>query len=409
MANSILTPDIIAKESLRRLKNNLVMPRMINRDYQDEFVDVGDTVRVEKPIRYEVNDGATFVRQDVEQGNTNVKIDKRKHVGIAFSSQSLSLDPVSFGQKFVEPAISQLAHQVDMDILALASDVPSWVGTPGEKINSYADFAKGPERLDDIGVPQGDRCAVLSTSDHWALLGSQTELDAGEGIVMDAYRKARIGRIGGIETYMSQQVRQHTVGAHGGTPLVDGASQSVTYAASKSTGTQTLVTDGWTGSAALKKGDTFTIAGVYAVNPNTKDVLDHLQQFTLVQDVTTNASASNDTTLTIYPAMVTSGPYQNVSAAPANNAAITYLGTAGTAYRQNLLFHKNAFTLAVRPLEIDPSMHFAARATDKDTGLSIRIVRFYDGNSDDINCRLDILYGVEAVYPELATRLSGTA
>jgi len=249
----------------------------------------------------------------------------------------------------------------------------------------------------------------MTPGDCWELLGSQTELNAGESIVTDAYRKARLGNIGGVETFKSQQVRAHTVGAHGGTPLVDGANQNVTYAASKATGTQTLITDGWATGQVLRKGDVFTIAGVFAVNPNTKDTLNHLQQFTIVEDVTTNASAGSDTNLTIYPAMVTSGPYQNVSAAPANNAAITYLGTAGSSYRQNLVFHKNAFTLAVRPLVIDPSMHFAARATDRDTGLSIRIVRFYEGTSDDINCRLDILYGLKAVYPELATRLSGTA
>jgi len=144
MANSILTPDVIANEALRRLKNNLVMPRMVNRDYQDEFVNVGDNVRVEKPIRYEVTDGKTFVRQDVEMGNTNVKIDKRKHVGIAFDSQSLSLDPVSFGQKFIEPGISQLAHQVDMDILGLASDVPSWAGTLARRSTALRTSPKVP-------------------------------------------------------------------------------------------------------------------------------------------------------------------------------------------------------------------------------------------------------------------------
>lgn len=408
MANAILTPDIIAKEALRRLDNNLVFAKMVKRDYAEEFVDVGDTIRIKKPLRFSVTDGAALSIQDVEEGSTTLSIDKQRHVDIEFTSKSLTLDPVSFGEEYLEAQMAALAHDVDRELAALYSQVPSWAGTPGQVINSFADFAKGPERLDQLGVPQDMRYAVMSPADYWAMVGSQTVLNSADSIVTDAYRRARLGNVGGVETFMSQQIRSHTVGTHGGTPQVRGANQVVTYAASRTTGTQTLATDNWTANAPLKKGDVFTIAGVFAVNPTTKDPLPFLQQFTLVSDVTANATTTNETTLTIYPAMVLAGPYQNVSAAPADNAAITYVGTATTAYQQNLVFHKNAFALAVRPLVVDPSMGFAARATSKN-GLSVRIARDYDIGNDKIQCRADILFGVKAIYPELATRLSGTA
>lgn len=409
MANSILTPSIIARETLSRLKNNLVMAPLVTRAFESEFGDVGDTVKVERPIRYESTVGKTLNIQDVEMGNMDIKVDTQRHVGIQFDSKDLALDPVNFGEKFIEPAISQLAHDVDKDLAGLYKFVPNWVGNPGQDINSYADFAKGPERLDHVGVPDTMRCGVLSVADTWALLGSQTELSDGGDIVQSAYRRARLGDIGGVETLKTQQIRSHSVGAHGGTPLVRGASQNSAYASVMAGMTQTLITDGWTGSVDLKQGDVFTIAGVFDVNPNTKDTLPHLKQFVIMADVTSAASSANATSLSIYPAIVTSGPYQNCSAVPADNAAITYVGTASTAYRQNLVFHKNAFALAVRPLPIDPSMSFAATATDADTGLAVRIARNYDINNDNLPCRIDILYGVKAIYPELATRMSGSS
>src|SRR5687768_17035265 len=128
-----------------------------------------------------------------------------------------------------------------------SKDIPSWVGTPGQVINSYTDFAKGPERMDELANPTDGRGAVLSPADHWGLLGSQTSLyiqDAAKG----AYRKGSLGEIGGVDTYMSQNVPTHTVGVATGTPLVKGAGQTSTYANVKDTGTQELITDGWTAS-----------------------------------------------------------------------------------------------------------------------------------------------------------------
>ena len=149
------------------------------------------------------------------------------------------------------------------------------------------------------------------------------------------------------------------------------------------------------------------LPGFSRVNPISKDTLDFLQPFVLRADVTTNASAAADTNLTISPAIITSGPYQNVSAAPADNAAITYLGTTSTAYAQNLVFHKNAFALVNCPLEMPDSATWKQRETHD--GYSIRLIKFYDGINDLEKIRCDILYGVEAIYPDLATRASGSA
>ena len=413
MANTVLTIDVIAKEALRILDNELVMAKQVYRGLESEFgnamngYEAGDTVSIRRPTDFTVRDGATSSNQDVVEGKVAITVDKQKGVDFGFTSKELTLNIGELSDRVIRPAMVQLANQVDADLMALYKSVPSWVGTPGQKVDSYADFSAGPERLDEYAVPQADRSAVLSPADHWGLLGSQTALyiqDAAKG----AYRNGSLGMIGGVDTYMAQNVPTHTVGVATGTPLVAGAGQTSNYVDVKDTMIQTLNTDGWTNSTngILKAGDVFTIAGVYAVNPVTKATLPFLKQFVVMADANSGAT-TGPAALTIYPAIIATGAFQNVSAAPADNAAITVLGTGGTGYRQNMVFHKNAFALAMVPMISPPGAVQVSRQSYK--GTSVRLIPTYDGTNDKSNFRLDILYGTKAIDPRLATRLSGAA
>lgn len=412
MANSVITIDVVAKEALRILDNNLVMAKQVYRGLESEFgnamngYEAGSTVSIRRPTDFTVRSGASVSNQDVVEGKTSITVSNQKGVDFAFTSLELTLSIGELSERVIKPAMVQLANQVDADLMALYKQVPSWVGTPGQTINSYTDFAKGPERLDEFAIPQDDRSSVLSPADHWALLGSQTGLyiqDAAKG----AYRQGSLGMIGGVDTFMAQNVPTHTVGAQGGTPLVNGANQNVTYDSVKNTMTSSLITDGWSNSitGVVKEGDVFTIANVYAVNPVTKATLPFLRQFVVRADA--NSNGSGQATITIYPAIITSGAFQNCSAVPADNAAITMLGTAATGYRQNMVFHKNAFALAMVPMVRPPGAVEVARESYK--GTSVRVIPYYTGTTDTSAWRLDILYGLVALDPRLATRLSGTA
>ena len=405
MANTIITPSIIAKEALMQLDNNLVMGQLVHRDYKDEFVKVGSTVSVRRPVKFTVSDGATFVKQDVTEGNTSIVVDKRKHVGWGFSTQDLTLSIEAYSERYIKPAMIQLANQIDLDTYLLYKNVWNWVGTPGTNISSFAGFAKGPERLDLGAVPQGDRAATLSPTDFWAMTGSQTALFI-QPAAQDAYRRAKLGMIGNVDTWMTQNVQTHTVGAHGSIPTVFNGTNTTTYAATSNTGTMSLRTSGWTISSALKQGDVFTISNVYAVNPVTRATLPHLQQFVINADVTTDGTATNQTVLNISPPIITSGAYQTVNSTPASGATITYKGTASTGYAQNMVFHKNAFALVMVPLEMPDGVSFKARESYK--GLSCRVIKTYDNTNDEENIRIDVLYGVKTIYGDLATRISGT-
>ena len=263
-----------------------------------------------------------------------------------------------------------------------------------------------------MAVMADSRTMMLNPAAHYAVAGDQLTLDAVGTMGSSAYKDAMIGRIAKFATFSTQNIKNHTVGVATGTPLVNGASQNVTYATATGANTQTLVTDGWTNSTTgiVKAGDVITIAGVYAVNPvpgegtTGKQVMPYLQQFTVIADADSGAS-TGPATLTISPAIITSGPFQTVSAAPADNAAITVLGTGNTAYPQNMGFHKNAFALVTCPLEMPDGAAFKAR--ESHNGLSVRVVKDYDIANDDDIIRLDILYGWDAIYPDLACRLWG--
>ena len=301
----------------------------------------------------------------------------------------------------------QLANQVDTDLMALYKDVPSWVGTPGQTINSFADLALGPERMDEMANPVDGRSAVLSPADHWGMVGNLTGLYI-ERSANSAYRNGSLGNVGGLEVLMSQNVPTHTVGtnwATGSTPLTNGAAQETTYAASKDTDTMSLITDGWSsGATSLKQGDVFTIANVNAVNPVTKVDLGFLKQFAITADISDTSGAI---TMTITPAAILTGAHQNISATIADGAALTEVGTEATGYRQNMVFNQNAFALVSVPLVSPPGAVDVGRQSYK--GTNVRVIPVYDGTNDISKWRLDILYGVKTVDSRLAHRVSGTA
>lgn len=404
MANTVLNASIIAKEAVMILENELVMAKQVHRGHEKEFSNSvngytpGATVTIKKPTDFTVRDGATASAQDIVEGSTSITVDKQKGVDFKLSSLELSLSIKDISERVIKPAMVQLANQVDRDLMALYKYVPGWVGTPGQTVNSFADFALAPQRLDTLGVPQDGRSAVLSPADHWGLLGSQTALyiqDAAKG----AYRDRSLGVIGGVDTYMSQNVPTHTTGSDlSGTVGAAITSATTTYASVKDTMTQTITTS----SVNLNPGDVITIANVNSVNPVTKADTGLAKQFTVISYSSNSA--------VIYPAMIWSGPFQNVAVASGttdlNGAAITGVGTASTGYAQNMVFTRNAFALAMVPLVSPPGAVDVARETLN--GVSVRVIPYYDGTNDISNYRLDVLYGVKTIDPRQAVRLSGT-
>lgn len=422
MSNTTLTADIVAKEALLILENELGFMKTIHRAHEDEFgkevngYKPGATIRIRRPADFTVRSGAVMDVQDVIEGRLTMTVDKQVGVDFQFTSADLTLSISDLSERVIKPAMSSIVNHVAADVLdTFYKGVYNWVGTPtvagtGVGINSYADFYKGVQRMNEMAIPTSDRACVLSPEDEGALLGSQTAMYI-QGAANDAYRNGQLGMIAGVKTMMSQVVPTFTASAADGTtPLVDGTASvnTVTYDTAKNTWTQTLVTDGWDPtSTAIAVGTVFTIADVFMVNPKTKANTGILQQFVVTAAATTNANAANDTELTISPPLITSGPHQTVViTSDINDNAITLVATPGAAYKQNIMYHKNAMGMAVVPLEIPQGAVNVSRQSYK--GLSVRVIPVYDGVNDVSKWRLDMLYGRQLLDPRLAVRISGT-
>jgi hypothetical protein len=396
MPNTLLTSNQVTKETLLRLKNRLPMVKKITTEYSDKFAKsgakIGNSVDIRKPNRYVVTDGATLTKQDTVNEVETLVLDKRKHVGMNFSTQELTLDIDEFAERHIDPAVDLLANEIELALAKEYINVAQSVGTPGTSMADLRDALAAKRKLAEAGAPLAALCMMIGPKSEESVIHGLSGLFQSSNQIKEQYEKGVMGMAGGFSWMMGQNVQNHTVGSYAGTGLVNGGSQSGA----------TLVTDGWTsGSSQLNKGDVFTIAGVYSVNPLSKASTGQLKEFVVTADVSDSSGAK---AIAISPAIVVSGARQNVSEGPADNAAITVKGTAGGIYSQNLAFHKSAFALASADLILPGGVDFAARANDKDTGLSIRVIKDYDINEDNLPCRLDVLFGTKTIYSDLSVR-----
>lgn len=409
MANTLITTSMILNESLLQLENALVLTKICNRDYEAEFskpMKVGQTINVRRPIKGQVRVGANMVVQDLTEASVPVTVAQQIGADLNAGDVDLTLKISDFGERYIKPQMNVIANYIDLQAhLELYRNCPNWVGTPGQQINSFKKYAQGPKRLDQLSVTAAGRVGILGPDDYWETVGSVTVL-SGNAPVKSALEESKLGRFAMTDTYMSQNVKAHTPGTWGTTPLVNGASQSVTYLSSKDTDTQTINVKGLTTSTGtVVQGDVFTIAGVFAVNWVTGDTQPFLRQFVVKAAAT--ADGSGNATLTISPPIITSGPYMTCSAVPADAAAITVVGASTASYPQNLVFHPDAITLAVVPMIKPRGAVFCESRSYK--GITLRLIEGFDMITGLSQWRFDCLFGLKATQPHLAARLSGAA
>jgi len=399
MSNTNLTIDEITREGLRILVNNLGFSRNTNREYDSSFANdgakIGDTLRVRKPARYEIRTGATLDVQNHTETKVDLQLDTQAGVDVNFTSKELTLDIDDFSDRVLKPAMATIANKIDLDGLALYKDVFSSVGTPGTTPATAAVLLDANEYMDDQSTPRdGERCMAMNPAANSAMVDGLKGLFQSSGKLDSQYRKGMMGMdtLGYKEIYMDQNVNVHTTGNYNGAHVIDG--NHATSADSATTTALTLKT----GTGTYNVGDVFTIAAVNSVNPQNRQTTGKLQQFTVVTSTSTTA-------ITVSPAIRNSGAFQTVDALALDGAVITEVGTASTAYPQNLAYHKDAFTLGTADLIMPNGVDFASRQVHE--GISMRIVRDYDINNDSMPCRIDVLYGWKTLYGELATRVWG--
>ena len=411
MANQLLTISKITNEALMVLENELTFTGQVERKYDEQFAvvgaKIGNTVNVRRPGRFIGTTGPALNVEDFNETSVPVTLSTQFHVDTQFTTQDLALSLDAFSDRVLKPAIAAIANKVDADGLTMAkNNTANTVGTAGTTPNALLTFLTAQAFLDSEGAPRdGKRCCIIEPFTSASIVDSLKGLFVPSNVIADQYKKGMMGRdSGGMNWYMDQNVVNQTYGSFAGTGAI---------ATTTATG---FLTSGWaststialiaTGAVSLNVGDTIQIAGVFAVNPQNRAAYgtNKLRSF-----VVTTAAAGTGTTfnVTVSPAVITAGQFQNVSIPTTSaTAAVTFFNKAGTVSPQNIVMHKNAFTLACADLELPDGVHFAGRASDKELGLSIRVVRQYTINNDSIPTRLDVLYGWAPLYPELACRVA---
>jgi len=411
MADVLLTPQVITDEALRILHNNIVLTKKVSRQYDDSFAKsgskIGQTLKIRKPVQFTVRSGSTASLQDVVETSQDLTVSTLKGIDWDFDDVDLAMTIDDFSSRYLRPAMARLASELDYSVYAgIYKSVANAVGTPGTVPSAALTFLQAGQKLDEFAAPRDDlRHMILNPAAQAATVDGLKGLFQSSDRIASQYERGMMGQGLGWNFWMSQNVPTHTVGPLGGTPLVNGASQGSAGANNAYTASLALVTDGWTAAAAarLKAGDVFTIANVFAVNPETKQSTGSLMQFVVQSDV--SSDASGNATVTITPCPISGGAYQNVTALPADNAAITVLGAASTVSPVNIGFHKEAFTVVTADLELPKGTDMAARS--QYDGVSLRFVRDFDITNNKRICRFDILYGFAALRPEWACRVQG--
>jgi hypothetical protein len=400
MANNLLTISKITNEALMVLENELTFTNQVERNYDDQFAvtgaKIGNTLNVRRPGRFIGTSGPALNVEDFNETSVPVTLSTQFHVDTQFTTQDLALSLDMFSDRVLKPAIAAIANKIDFDGLTMAKlNTANIVGTPGTAPTSLLTYLNAQAYLDSEGAPRdGRRSVVIEPFTGAAIVDSLKGLFMPQSQISEQYRKGMMGRdSAGLNWYMDQNVANQTFG---------------TYTNSGTTNTTSIgISTGWASSSTItvagtftpNVGDTFTIANVYGVNPQSRQSYGKLRNFVV--------TAINGTSVTVSPAIITAGQFQNVVITSTSaTAALTPLDSTGKSSPQNILFHKNAFTLATADLELPDGVHFAGRASDKELGLSIRVVRQYTINNDSIPTRLDVLYGWAPLYPELSCRVA---
>jgi len=405
MAQTILTPTAINREAGRILHQKLNFVGNINRQYDASFAQsgakIGDSLKIRLPNEYTVRTGKTLAPQETSETSTTLTVATQKGVDLNFSSAELTMELDDFSARILEPAMSVLAASIESDALSMYKQVNKEVSDVGAAM-AYADVLEGGKKLTDSLTPSGQRTLLITTQNNLDLVTGTAGLYNDRTKVSEQYRKGLVGNdfFGWDNVYQNTMMPLHTTGTDDGTGdyLTD-------IAAAENNGSAGLLNVD-TGAGSFIVGDVIMIESLFAVHPETKVSTGKLMQFVVTATATPGAGGGD---LSIYPNIVTSGARQNCTGLADGKKILkiesdeTTAVAASADYYVGLGFHKDAFAFATADLVMPKGVDFSSREVMD--GISIRIVRQYDINNDNLPCRLDVLYGYKAIRPELAVRL----
>lgn len=414
VANVFATPSWVMRKVARRLVNNCVFAGNVNRSYDDEYrnhgAKIGSIVTGRLPQRYEITIGAVMNPTPLTDQTFQVEITDQSNVGFEYDSWSATLEVDDYMERYGNPAVDLLINNVDYTGLSRCyKEVSNCVGTPGVVPGSTGTlpqaaslpYGQAVSELFDGGAPDPYN-AVLNSDMHLYLVTAHQAVFNPQAFISAAFREGQFGNdaLGIKKWFKSQNVAVHTVGALGGTPLVDLVQSGAS-----------IFIDGQGGTAIpgyFKQGDSIAFAGTKSINPLNHQSTGRLKRFTVTADV--DAPATTRFAVPISPSIITSGPWQTVDAAAANNAAVTIFGHASSYANvqtpQGLIYNKDAFALVMADLVLPKGLWVSERISNSKLGISVRMLKDHDIVNDISPARLDTAHGWKTIRQELAARLA---
>jgi len=408
--NNKAAPGIIAKLAAGMLEDQLQFCKSIDKADESDYggkngYSAGDTIYVSKPARFIPGTTAdiTSTVQDVVEEKVALALDIRKVVAVSLTSAELATDFAlkAWANRILKPAVSSMAQYIEQTMLERATDATyNTVGTAGSTVFDTDTMLSAGQKLDEFLAPMSDdRFALLNPAANRSAVNARKGLFQSSEEISKQYKKGVIGIADGFTYLHNNLLSPHANGIDVTGIAVEASVVPITN------GMATLGVDGVASGATITKGTVFTIAGVNAVHPITKQNLGYLQQFVVTANVT--ETSGNSVTLAISPSIfyTTTDPRRNVTDAPVDETGtLVFVGPATTSYTQNLAFVSSAFRMASVPLVMPDGLDMAAQETYK--GITVRVIRDYNVLTDQLIMRLDFLGGIAPVRPEWACRIT---
>lgn len=340
--------------------------------------------------------------QDSEQQKTALVVATQDGVDMRFNSREMALDLDNFSKLHLEPAMATLISTIEAKVLAACTKkVWNVAGTANSALNDLAAVGAARAKLNQGLAPKDNQRYVQIGSNAMAtLVNGLKGLYQDSAQLKEQYREGFIARTAMADFYENERVWTMANGSdHTGKTAADAAvtdgGDSITY-------------DSGGDAISVNVGEVFTVAGVYACHPETKQPYANLQQFVIT-------ALPGSQVMKVLPQIHLTGAKKNVCSATGGDLAttdfnakvLTFVGDVDKSYEQELMYHKDAFTFATAELPIIGGADKCVTRTYD--GISLRVWQDGDIRNDELLTRIDILYGSEAIRPQWACRIIGAA
>ncbi len=451
MSNNLLTISYITNEGLVVLENTLITADKFDKQYSSEFAvegaKIGATVNVRRPPRYVGTFGPALNVEDTNETFIPVALNYQFHVDVQFTMADLLLSMDMFKKRVLTPMMKTVSNRVDSDCNFFAfQNSPNVSGTFGVTPSTYITWANANAQLDNEACPDGDRYAILSPLSSAAAADGVKGLFNPQAKISDLVKRGFIaGDFAGLDWYKDQNIQSFITGAQGGTPLLT-ANTGGAFLTTGWADSGFIETNGWTATTGvIKVGDTLQIAGVFPANPQGRSQYGTALKtfvvlppggytqnpvgaaspglafaaatltsgtFSAATGVYTSGGGAGALSIKIAECVISAGQFQNCVTTSAFTATSAITVNGGTTFAavtspQNMVLHKSAFALAFADLPLPRGVQDAARASDKESGMSMRMVSQYTINNDALPTRCDVLYGPASLYRQLSVRVPG--